>query len=93
MTASAALDKGTLQSIRTVLEGLILAALVWAGTQLNGLAVEMAKVQTRLVSFERLETRVDEMEKRQSAIERGQAALEQRAATNSSRLDVLERSR
>lgn len=93
MSTPVTLDKGAVASIRTIVEGLILAALVWAGTNLNGLAVEMAKVQTRLISVERLESRVDELEKREAAVEQKHAVLEQRALVNSGRLDRLEGAR
>lgn len=88
-----AIDRGTIASIRTVVEGLILAALVWAGTNLNALSVEMAKVQTRLAAVDRLEKRLDDLENRETAVEQAVATLRNIADTNRERISALESAR
>lgn len=59
------------QSVRTVLEGLILAVLVWTGSSLVGvksqlavLQVQVATIQTQLADLPAMRSRVDTLEVR-----------------------------
>jgi len=82
-----------LLNLRTILEALILAGVLWVVKGVADLNVAMAEVRTRFAGVERLQTRVDALETRQANSEQAIAELRQKAEASRDRLNALERTR
>lgn len=79
-------DAAPILNLRTIIEALILAGVLWVGTSVNTLNVKMAEVQTQLADIADVKRRIGAVE-----VEQARGAAER--ANLAARMAQLERTR
>jgi hypothetical protein len=75
---------------RVIIEGLILAGVLWVGTSVNTLNAQMAAIQAQIAGIDRLATKLDTISDRESLLQSEVASLKRIAETNAERIRALE---